>query len=247
MAALTERMMPEKPRNPLAGLERRLGYKFRSRDLLANALVHRSFRFENQDVDWDNQRLEFLGDAVLGLIAAARVYMSSPGDEGELTALRSQFASGRALAQVAAVIGIGTELKVGKGEERSGGRKRPSNLADAFEAVIGAAYLDGGLKAAEQVFDKAFGRRGKRPAASPADENPKGRLQTFSQQRWGCAPAYRIVAEDGPSHCRTFTAEVLLDGAVAGRGRGKTKREAESMAAERALKSVLRSGTAAGN
>ena len=152
--------MFRRKKNPYKDLESRLGYSFKDRTLLRMALTHRSFRFETAGVEEDNQRLEFLGDAVLGCIAAAHVYGSlDEGDEGTMTRLRSQVTSGRALARIAKRLELSDELMVGVGEERSGGRKRSSALADALEAVIGAAYLDGGLRAAEKIFDEIAIRR----------------------------------------------------------------------------------------
>lgn len=231
-------------KSPYGRLEKNIGYRFRNRDLLVNALVHRSFRFENRHTACDNQRLEFLGDAVLGMIAADRIYKAfRDGDEGTLTHMRSLITSGRALARIANGIGLGEDLMLGKGETQSGGRKRESNLADALEAVIGAAYLDGGMKAAEKIFGQLF-----LPELSGADEscwadNPKGRLQEISQRLWHANPHYRQVCEQGPSHARQFVVEVVINGSPRGTGRGPSKREAESEAAKNALKTMPGGGT----
>ena len=133
-------------KHPYRKLERSIGYSFRKRKLLETALIHRSFRFETEGIDSDNQRLEFLGDAVLGFVAGAFVYKRfASKQEGFLTSLRSQIISGKALAEIATKLKLGEYLQVGKGEAKSGGRCRASTLADALEAVIGAAYLDGGI------------------------------------------------------------------------------------------------------
>ena len=220
---------------PHAALEKSIGYTFRNRKLLEVALVHRSYRFENSGIDYDNQRLEFLGDAALGLMSAASLYESMPGgDEGTLTHQRSRITSGRALARIAQRLELGAQLMLGKGEEQSGGRQRESNLADGLEAVLGAVYLDGGMKAVDKVFRTLF-----LPEISAGagrwEENPKGELQELCQRLWQCSPQYRFVSEKGPSHDRMFTVDVVIRGSVAGRGRGTSKRNAEMQAAAAAL------------
>ena len=231
-------MFGRRKAGPHAVLEKSIGYTFRDRKLLDTALVHRSYRFENSGIDYDNQRLEFLGDAALGLVSAASLYDSMrQSDEGTLTHQRSRITSGRALARIAQRIGLGAELMLGRGEEQSGGRQRESNLADVLESVLGAVYLDGGMKAVEKVFEKLF-----LPEIALAtgrwEENPKGELQELCQRLWHCSPQYRFVSEKGPSHERVFTVDVMIRGAVAGRGRGSSKRSAETEAAAAALEKV---------
>jgi ribonuclease-3 len=222
--------------NPYRELERQLGYTFKNRALLEKALTHRSFRFERHGVEHDNQRLEFLGDAVLCLLTAAHMYARyEDKDEGFLTSLRSQMISGKALTERARLIDLGRYLRIGKGEDQSGGRQRASNLADALEAVIGAAYLDRGMKATEQIFKALF-----LPAATALNGdvwaiNPKGRLQEMAQHRWHHAGAYRTVRQEGPAHDTVFTAEVCAGDTVLGEGQGSTKRDAEMAAARAAL------------
>ena len=226
-------------KHPYRKLERSIGYSFRKRKLLETALIHRSFRFETEGVDSDNQRLEFLGDAVLGFVAGAFVFKRfASKQEGFLTSLRSQIISGKALAEIAAKLKLGEYLQVGKGEAKSGGRCRPSTLADALEAVIGAAYLDGGMKAAEKIFRKVF-----IPEAEDLGEdvwagNPKGRFQKVAQKKWRKAPEYRVVGREGQPHARVFTVEVVVDDRVMARGSGNSKQNAESVAAANALKKV---------
>ncbi len=220
-----------------AALEKRIGYKFRDQKLLDMALTHRSFRFEDSETGYDNQRLEFLGDAVLGFLAAVKLYEENPAkEEGFLTSARSQVTSGRAFAKIAADLGIGAHLKLGKGELKSGGRERESNLADAFESLLGACYLDGGLNAASRVFEKVIG-----PLLAEEDhdrwaDNPKGALQERCQRKYKESPAYSVIAMDGPGHARRFTVEVTLGNAVRGVGSGTSKQEAEINAAIDALK-----------
>lgn len=222
--------------NPYRELERALGYRFRDRSLLEQALVHPSYRYETDGVEADNQRLEFLGDAVLGMLTASYLYDAHPGKpEGDLTSLRSQMTSGRALAALGSEIGLGEYLKIGRGEERSGGRKRASNLTDAVEALIGAAWRDGGMKAAEKVV-----RRLVLPAAAGlesggASVNPKGRLQELAQARWKQSPVYALTATEGPAHEASFTVEVRLPDGGCWTGQGQGKRAAETAAARAAL------------
>jgi len=223
-------------KNPYAALEKRIGHRFKRRDLLEAALTHRSYRFENKGVEEDNQRLEFLGDAVLGLLTAACFYRQFEDEaEGFLTSLRSQTASGKALANLAENIGLGGFMRIGKGEEASGGRKRASNLADALEAVVGAAYVDGGTKAAERVFKQIFHPWIERLTGDVWADNPKGRLQEYCQRRWRKSPSYRTLKREGPEHSRRFTVEVSVGGKKYGRGRASNKQEAEIRAAEKTL------------
>lgn len=226
--------------NPLRELEIRLGYRFRDRSLLDMALSHRSYRFENKDVKVDNQRLEFLGDAVVGFLAASQLYSNHAAiNEGGLTELRSRVTSGKALATVARRIGLGDFMKLGKGEEQAGGRQRESLLADAFEAVIGAAYLDGGVKAASKILTRLLIFPEPFHEQEDWGENPKGKLQELSQRLYGRGPEYRCVSEDGPAHQKRFVVEALAGGSVLGTGDGSSKRAAEVSAAHAAVKKLL--------
>ncbi len=218
-------------------LERQIGYRFRDQNLLDMAMTHRSFRFEDHATSYDNQRLEFLGDAVLGFLAASELYKDNPSqEEGYLTSARSQVTSGRAFAQMAAELRIGDHLKLGKGELKSGGRERESNLADAFEALLGACYLDGGIPAARRVFDRIIAPRLADEERDRWADNPKGQLQEKCQRKYKESPSYTVIATDGPGHARRFTVEVTLGNAVRGIGRGSSKQEAEINAASDALK-----------
>jgi ribonuclease III len=220
-------------------LEKAIGYRFRRPALLEMALIHRSHRYENPGMAADNQRLEFLGDAVLGLLAAAHVYEKfADRDEGMLTTLRSQMTSGQALARVAAALELGRHLKMGKGEEQTDGRNRPSTLADALEAVIGAAYLDGGMRACQRIFRVLF-----LPATGGLEDdhwasNPKGKLQEYCQRRWKCGPQYRLIRREGPAHATQFTVEVLVQGEPQGLGTATNKQDAEAEAALEALRAL---------
>jgi ribonuclease-3 len=226
--------------NPHRELEKALGYTFRRKALLEAALTHRSYRFERPDVTNDNQRLEFLGDAVLCLLTAAYAYERFPDkDEGGLTNLRSQITSGKALAHCARAIHLGAHIRIGKGEEHSGGRHRHSNLADTLEAVIGAVYLDGGAKGCQKVFNKLFVPRIEALSGDVWASNPKGKLQEYAQRRWKASPRYRTVHQDGPAHAMVFTAEAIVGGRPVGTGRGTNKQEAEMQAAHTALTQLM--------
>jgi len=226
--------------NPYRELEKRLGYKFGERELLEMALMHRSYRYEAKDVAADNQRLEFLGDAVAGFLAAAHLYrMNRDGDEGTLTELRSRVTSGKALASIAREIGLGEFIRLGKGEERAGGREREALLADGLEAVIGAAYLDGGVKAAEKIVAKLLIPLLGAVPYQEWEENPKGKLQELSQRLYGRGPEYRCVSEVGPAHQKHFVVEAIVGGAKLGIGEGASKRAAETVAATAAVRKLM--------
>ncbi len=218
-------------------LEKKIGYRFRKQELLDMALTHRSFRFEGSGAPYDNQRLEFLGDAVLGFLAAESLYRDNPSrNEGYLTSARSQVTSGRAFATLAAELGLGGHLKLGRGELQSGGDQRDSNLADAFESVLGACFLDGGMPAARKVFFRLIEPLLKEGDKDRWSDNPKGALQEQCQRKYKAGPAYKVLAEDGPGHDRRFNVEVTLGDHVRGVGKGRSKQEAEINAAIDALK-----------
>jgi ribonuclease-3 len=231
--------MPILRRSPYAKLEKVLGYRFRRTSQLEMALLHRSYRFESPDVNADNQRLEFLGDAVLGFLTAAHLFtLHEEHDEGFLTTLRSQVTSGKALAELAAELGVGEYLKMGKGERGSGGHMRESTLADAMESVLGAVYLDGGVKAAQKVFNKVFVPLIDGLSGDVWEGNPKGKLQEVSQRRWRTGPHYHVVRRAGPAHAAMFTVEVTLPDGRQMRGHARNKQGAEAHAAAQALKVI---------
>jgi ribonuclease-3 len=221
--------------NPYRAIEKAIGYRFRKRDRLVLALTHPSFRFENPDFDADNQRLEFLGDAVLGVLAAAHLYREYDVSEGELTALRSRLARGETLSRLARRIGLHEHMRIGKGERRSGGHERASNLADGLEAVIGAVFLDGGFRACEKVFKHLFVPALVELAGENARHNPKGELQIRCQSLWKRSPTYRVIATDGPAHARVFTCEVTRPDGRTATGSGLSHRAAEVGAARMLL------------
>ena len=211
----------------LQALQQALGYAFKDASLLRLALTHPS-----AGMGADNQRLEFLGDAVLQLCVSAALFARYPRErEGALTAMRQALVREETLARAARSLGIGPCLRFDKGEAASGGREKPSVLADAMEAVLAAVYLDGGLDAAFQLCRRVLDDF----VPPQSEKNWKSMLQEREQDQGRPAPTYRIVGQEGPPHARIFTAEVLLDGTVAGRGQGSTKKHAEQEAARAAL------------
>ena len=222
-------------------LQQALGHRFRDPNLLLRALTHSSYVNEHpEDATGDNQRLEFLGDAVLDFVAGAWVYRHYPDfDEGRMTRLRAALVRTEMLARLARQVGIGQALRLGHGEEEAGGRERDANLCDTFEAVVGALYLDGGLAAAVTFVEPLIELVAEATLAAEADWDAKSRLQEWSQAERGVTPRYRIVAEKGPDHAKTFVAEVLLGKEVAGQGMGRSKQSAEQAAAQAAWESLV--------
>lgn len=214
-------------------LQNNLGYHFKNPALLARALTHSSYANERHVDTGDNERLEFLGDSVLGFITAEYLFANHRDfPEGELTKLRAYAVCEKSLFSYAEEIGLGNYLKLGKGEERTGGRTRPSVLSDAFEAVIAAIYLDGGMDEA-----KKFVLRFVVPyvEAKPTFKDYKTMLQEVVQKNHGETLEYVLVSETGPDHDKCFTVEVHLNSNVIGRGVGGSKKKAEQNAAKEAL------------
>jgi ribonuclease III len=218
-------------------LEQRTGYKFRNSLLLAEALTHPSLGHETQRHHFDNQRLEFLGDAILQLIFTEHLYRLFPHfSEGQLTKLRSRLVSREGLKVHAINIGLGTYLMMGRGEEASGGRQRASILADAFEALVGAIYLDSNLEVVRRFVLEEAQSDIQRLTQQPLEVNPKGQLQEILQAISPKSPIYEIVSQTGPEHQKKFVAKVVWDGIELGSGEGSSKKQAETAAALSALK-----------
>lgn len=221
-------------------LEERLGVTFKDPAVLRQAFVHSSYVNENPgEAPESNERLEFLGDAVLGLVVADELYAAFPGlDEGKLTELRTHLVRRDTLASAARELGLGEELLLGRGEAAGGGKERPTNLAHVYEAVVGAIFLDSGLRSARGFVRRSLGEdfRSIEQRAFPSD--PKSRLQETSQSRFQTTPTYRLVGEEGPDHARRFTIEVEIDQQVLGRGTGRSKQQAEKEAAREALRAL---------
>ena len=225
-------------------IETRLGYRFRSPALLAAALVHRSWANDQGALE-HNERLEFLGDAVLGMIAADWLYRRYPErPEGDLARLKAWLVSEPSLARHAAALGIGERLRLAAGEERSGGREKASILADALEAVFAAVWLDGGLEAVRPVVERFLQATEAAGEAEAADA--KTRLQELAQAAGWPLPVYTLLSESGPDHDKTFVYEVALRGEVEGRGEGRTKKDAQQRAAAAGLER-LAAAAARGN
>jgi ribonuclease-3 len=223
----------------LADLQTRLGYTFRDEGLLRLALTHPSVAHEGGAPVPHNQRLEFLGDAVLQLILTHELYEKFPAfDEGPLTKGRAKLVNRRTLAEQARALDVGTHLILSRGEETSGGRERASTLADAFEALLGAIFLDGGFDAARQFVSREFGAAFGKLSVPPTIENPKGELQELLQSRSPEAPEYHVLSATGPDHDRVFECVVQHAGVELARGSGKSKKAAESDAARAALKKL---------
>jgi ribonuclease-3 len=221
-------------------LESRLGYKFRNTLLLAEALTHPSISLERKDYPFDNQRLEFLGDAVIQLITTEHLYRLYPDfSEGRMTKLRTRIVSRAALRVHAHELELGRYLMMGRGEEASGGRERASTLADAFESVVGAIYLDGGFDAARNFVLKETSGDFERIARDPAEVNPKGVLQELLQAIEPEAPIYELLDQSGPEHSKHFICRVLWSGHELGRGDGQSKKQAQVSAANDALEKKL--------
>lgn len=231
--------MPEKnqpKKNQVVEWGAALGYDFQDSKLLRQALTHRSHAAEmGGRPGLHNERLEFLGDAVLNLAVGGLLYRHYPQmREGDLSRHRAALVNEAHLALMAREIGLDTVLLLGRGEDRSGGRDKPSILADAFEALIGAVYLDGGCRAALDLLDKLFLPRVKQKAAF-RESDAKTALQELLQQDHGMAPDYYLESEEGPDHDKCFTVAVSLHGRLLGRGTARSKKEAEQLAAHRAL------------
>ena len=218
-------------------LEQRIGYKFRNPLLLAEALTHPSLGHETQRRRFDNQRLEFLGDAVLQLVITEHLYAFFQREpEGRLTKLRSRLVSREGLRRHAEALDLGNHLMMGRGEESSGGRTRASTLADAFEALVGAIYLDSDLPTVRNFILREAGQELAALADNPVDVNPKGELQELLQMISPRSPVYELISQSGPEHQKTFVVQVSWEGVILGQGTGQSKKQAEIAAALEAIR-----------
>jgi ribonuclease-3 len=226
----------------VAALQAILGVTFRDLSLLQQSLIHRSYLNENPDPALtSNERLEFLGDAVLGFVVAEELYAQFPeSSEGELTNLRSALVRGETLGRVALSLHLEDYLYLGRGEDESGGRRRPRNLSCALEAVIGAVLVDQGFDEAREFILRILDSELNRLTGDEVKSDYKSRLQQIIQSEQKVTPVYRKVDEVGPAHAKTFTVEVLAGGTILGQGRGRSKRVAEMEAAREALDSMGR-------
>jgi ribonuclease-3 len=231
-------------RDEFRGLEDRIEYRFRDPGLLEHALTHRSRVHEDASGGvFDNESLEFLGDAVLGFVIADLLFREFPQhNEGEKSKIKASIVSAPSLGRLAEKIGLGDFLILGRGEEKSGGRQKMALVSDSYEALIAAIYMDGGIQAARTFIEREFGglidEAKKRGTDSAFTMDFKSALQEWLQSKDRGLPEYRLVAEQGPAHRRTFDVEVLVGGEVLARGSGRSKKSAEQKAARGALEAI---------
>ncbi len=234
--AVTLTTLIEEKKDQLDNLEKRIGHHFKNRALLMRALIHSSFAFEKGEMGTDNETLEFLGDAVLDLVVGALLILRYPQlKEGELTRLRAALVNEGGLAGLAREISLGEDICLGKGEDATLGREKPSILSGSYEALIGAVFLDAGYDATAQLVEKIFAGRitGRHEILLAVDA--KSRLQEKVQERFNEAPTYTVEKEEGPAHSRIFTVAVRFRENILAQGRASNKKEAEQQAATAAL------------
>ena len=220
----------------MEAFESLIRYSYHNKALMNEALTHSSYSNEGHRGARNNERLEFLGDSVLGVIVAEHLFMEHPGmPEGELTRTRAALVCEGSLHEVAKSLELGRYLRLGRGEDAGGGRTRPSILADATEAMLAAVYLDGGMEAVRPIIQTLILNKEREKAV---DRDYKTALQELIQRTPGSVVSYRLVRESGPDHCRSFEMEASVDGKVVGMGAGRTKKEAEQMAARTALEKL---------
>ena len=219
-------------------LEKGLGYEFHNKKLLENALTHSSYANERRGGLSSNERLEFLGDSILGFVVANFLYHEHPDKpEGDLTRIRADLVCERNLAKAAATVRLGEFLLLGHGEDHGGGRKRDSIVSDAMESVIAASYLDGGFEAAKGIIDRLI--LTDLPKGRPGNFDYKTMFQELVQREKDQTISYELIGEEGPDHDKVFLVQVLLNGLVAGKGSGRSKKKAEQAAAEQAVASLF--------
>lgn len=222
-------------------IEEKIGYTFKDKKLLETALTHSSYANENKKSGLSsNERLEFLGDSVLGFIVAEHLFKHAPDmPEGQMTRTRAELVCERSLDIAAHALSLGDVLRLGRGEESTGGRNRPSVLADAFEALVAAVFLDGGIVPAKKLVKDFIPLRASSQGLGSDDY--KTALQELVQRKAGQTLLYRLARESGPDHAKEFTVEVCLNGEVKGEGTGRSKKEAEQAAARAALETIKKS------
>ena len=225
----------------LNALQKILCIEFKDVSLLEKSLVHRSYLNENQGIESDsNERLEYLGDAILGFVVAEKLYRDFPEyDEGQMTRIRSVLVRRETLARISRSINLGEFLLLGKGEDASGGRNKSANLACALEAVIAAVYLDQGMVKTKKMIIRLLEDEWQKAIKKPAAIDYKSRLQELIQSREQKIPSYQVTGTSGPDHIKTFNVEVRLRNELLGSGSGKSKKEAETEAARKALKKLM--------
>lgn len=229
----------EKIRSQIPAIEAKIGYKFNDKSLLLLSLVHRSFVNENRDlINEHNERLEFLGDSILGLLISEYLYKYLPDTpEGELSYLRSRLVEAGSCVLYIHQLDIESFILLGKGEQMNDGRGRESILADLFEAIVGAIFLDGGIEAARRFLFQNFSYQINNIMKRP-DHNWKALLQDYAQKNYQQPPHYVVIEESGPDHSKTFVISVQVNNQEIGRGEGSSKKEAQVAAAEQAMKKI---------
>lgn len=221
----------------LSSLEKSIGVKFKNQDLLQQALIHRSYLNENPDFHLkDNERLEFLGDAVLEMAVTEHLYSNYPNPEGELTNWRAALVNAKMLAKVASRLGVNNHLLLSRGEKKDTGRARQYILADAFEALIGAIFLDQGYDKASKFIEENILKELPKIISQKLYKDPKSDFQEKSQERVGITPTYEVLKEWGPDHAKNFIVGLYLGEELVAQGQGASKQEAQEKAAEEALK-----------
>ena len=227
---------------PVSELQQQIAYTFRDPRLLERALTHKSYANENR-LSEHNERMEFLGDAVLNLVVSELLMSALPGSsEGDLSRLRAAVVSESSLASVARTLGLGGYLLLGRGEEQTGGRDKDSLLADSLEALVASVYIDSGIGPAAAFIARTFEEAIRNVLTTGGMANYKTALKELSQERLKTLPEYRILTESGPDHRKEFTVELTVRGEVYGRGTGKSKKDAEQKAAKEGLERLTGSG-----
>ena len=218
-------------------LERRFGYVFKDKELLTEALTHRSFYYESLDKSSShNERLEFLGDSVLGFVIVEYLFLSDGKlTESVMAKIKSYLVKESVLSEIADSLSLGEYLRLGKGEEATGGRAKKSLLSDTVEALLGAVYIDGGYKKVKEVVLRLFSEKLDAIMHTTEFSDFKTELQEKTQFLFGCLPEYRVVRQEGEEHKKIFTIEVFINGKKFGRGTGRSKKEAQTLAAKEAL------------
>ena len=221
-------------------LEAKLHLKFKNPSLLKQALIHTSYLNENPGIDLgSNERLEFLGDAALGVVVAQQLYNEYPDvDEGQLTELRAHLVRRDTLARAAARFNLGEYLQLGRGEDAAGGRRRPTNLARGYEALVGSIFLDSGIASVRAFVKRSLKDELQALRKKGMPHDPKSRLQEVIQSKWQTTPSYKLLKTEGPDHARRFTVQVMVGGRALGVGEGRSKQMAEKEAAQRALDEI---------
>ena len=226
-----------------SSIEEKIGYSFKDRSLLALAFTHRSYVNEHRDIELHNERLEFLGDSVLGMIMAEYLYRQLPNHpEGELSYLRSRLVEATSCVSYIRKLNVDSYILLGKGERMSGGRGRDTILADLFEAIIAAIYLDGGLEAAKKFILKNLSNEIAAILKTP-ERNWKALLQDYCQKKFQIPPHYNVVSEEGPDHSKVFKVTVIVDDIELGTGNGASKKIAQQAAAADALSRISQNPT----